>query len=265
MPPTLPTTEAPSSDDRLLMALAARPGDAERAHLEQLVAEHYLPLAHRRARRYAGRGIDLDDLESVAGYALVKAIRGFSPSRGAFVAYAVATIDGELKRHFRDHGWAIRPPRSVQELRPRVQAILENRTDSDRRAAVAAAAAELEVSRAAVNEALGSGDLYTIRSLDAAWVGEDGAGTTQGSRLSGDQNVVDGRSMEDRVCGIDLLARCCEGLDDADRQLVLLRYYQDMTQIEIAAVIGISQVQVSRRLRKLIELMRSHALDDHAA
>jgi RNA polymerase sigma-B factor len=212
------------------------------------LAEKMLPLARSLARRYAGKGEPLDDLEQVASLGLLKAIDRFDVSRDVrFATFAVPTIAGELKRHFRDRGWMLRVPRDIQELSSRVVRCREAFTrEHGRSATVEEVAQALGAGVEQVLEALRAADAYRMISLDEPLA--DGAGALE---AIGDDD--EGYELaEHRV----MLRRGLAGLGDREREIVRLRYYEGLTQREIAREVGVSQMHVSRLIRRSIDTMR---------
>lgn len=232
-------------DDRLLLERYHSHGDAEaRAQL----AERMLPLAHSLARRYANKGEPLDDLEQVACVGLLKAIDRFDVTRDVkFATFAVPTIAGELKRHFRDKGWMLRVPREVQELHARLAEARERLTRARGRApSVEEMADAVEATPERVAEALRAADAYRTLSLDEPVA--EGAGPLE--VLGGDDANYE--RAEQRL----LLRGGFEHLGPREREIVRLRFYEGLTQREIADEVGISQMHVSRLLRRSVEAMR---------
>lgn len=211
-------------------------------HQHQLILDH-LPLAARLARSYRGRGVDADDLEQVARLALVKAAAGFEEDRGAFAAFATATIRGELKRHFRDRAWGVRPPRRVQELQARL-GVEHDGTDITT-AHIAVLSRRLGVPASDLTEAVAARGCYSPDSMDAA--------VEAGHEMGG----IDARLelVDDWVT----FTRLCRDLPRQDRQLLQWRFVDDLTQQEIADLLGISQMQVSRRISALLARLRATA------
>ncbi|MET8152299.1 SigB/SigF/SigG family RNA polymerase sigma factor [Actinoplanes sp. NPDC049668] len=217
-----------------------------------------LPLARRLAGRFRGRGEPLEDLEQVARLGLIKAVDRYKPSRGSFTAYAISTISGELKRHFRDTAWAVHVPRPVRELLLEVR---QSRTQLTgelcRTPTVAELAERVGVTEGAVNETLVANGGYSPASLDASPVAGDGASArTLGDRLGasdGDLEFVD-----DKVTVAGLLL----GLPARERQMLAMRFYGNQTQTEIAAELGISQMHVSRLLNRALSWLREAMLSD---
>jgi RNA polymerase sigma-B factor len=240
----------------LFAALADAPDGRARAVVLERLVLLYLDLCGSMASRYDGRGVEHDDLVQVARLALVKAIDRYVPGQGpSFAAFAVPTISGELKRHFRDRGWMVRPPRRLQEMRVQVQSCRSSleqehgHSPSDSEVALA-----LGVSRAAVKEAAAAASSFHPTSLDAG-TSDDESGSV--AALLGDEDESLAR-VDDRVC----LDAALSDLDPEDRQLLTLRYADELTQREIGMRLGISQMQVSRALRRLVSHLRSALADD---
>jgi RNA polymerase sigma-B factor len=212
------------------------------------LAEQMLPLARSLARRYAGKGEPLDDLEQVASLGLLKAIDRFDVSRDVrFATFAVPTIAGELKRHFRDRGWMLRVPREIQELCARVVRAREALSrDLGRSPTVEEVAGALDTGVEQVLEALRAADAYRMMSLDEPLA--DGAGALEA--IGGDDEGF--ALAEHRV----MLSPGLAGLGDREREIVRLRYYEGLTQREIARAVGVSQMHVSRLIRRSIDAMR---------
>jgi RNA polymerase sigma-B factor len=213
--------------------------------------EAHLGLAEHLARRFVHRGEAYDDLVQVSSLALVKAVDRFDPERGVeFTTFATRTIIGELKRHFRDRGWAVRAPRRIQELYLHIGQVIailsqENgRSPVIKEIAIATGATEDDVI-----EALEAGQGYRSASLDAP--GPDGE--TLGSRLGANDEAF--ADAEHRAALSPHLAK----LPERERQILILRFVEGLTQSEIADRVGISQMHVSRLLsRSLTELRSSY-------
>jgi RNA polymerase sigma-B factor len=219
---------------------------------ERLVLD-FMPLARRVARRY-GSPLLLEDLEQVAFLALVKAADRFDPDNGnTFPAYAIPTIIGEIKHFLRDHSWDLHVPRQVQERALQAQrASDELAADLGRAPTIAELARRLSAGTDEVLEALEAAAARDARSLDTPLERDgDGAGTT----------VVDAVGFEDdgltRALYRADLERALALLTDEQREIVALRFFCDMTQSEIAGRVGVSQMQVSRMLRRALERMRA--------
>ena len=214
--------------------------------------ERFLPLARKLARRYASANEPFDDLVQVASLGLVKAVERFDPRRGfAFTSFAVPTIVGELKRYFRDTSWALHVDRSAQERARRIaDARREISAQRGRSPTVLELAEYLECSTEEVLDGLQIGEAYDTVSLDAPRAGED---QTTVSRLEGIGDE-DGRlQLIDAQATIFAAAQC---LPERERQILFLRFTEDLTQTEIAERVGVSQMQVSRLLRRSLQRLR---------
>jgi len=222
---------------------------------DAIVADHRF-IAERCARRFANRGEPLDDLIQVASIGLMKAVERFDPEMGIpFPAYATPTIMGELRRHFRDATWAIRVPRRAKDLHVRIGPTLDRLHQMYGRAPTPAElAAELQVPEEHVLEALDAGAAYSTHSLDQPSATGDATGA---DRLGADDALA--ALKEDRA----ELASLLEVLPDRERKIIYLRFFEDRSQAEIAAVVGTSQVHVSRLLRSSIEALRAAAAERH--
>ncbi len=230
----------------LLRLRDAAPED--RPSVEDEVVRLNLRVATEIARRYRGRGIALEDLEQVASLGLLKAVRRFDPSRDTdFLGYAVPTIRGELRRHFRDAGWMVRPPRSIQELQARVTAAEPELHRALGRPPTSEEIAEkLEVGTDRVVEALAALGCFAPASLDAAGSDEESAL----ARLGGDEP---GYARVDARITLRSLVR---DLTSRERRILELRFVRGCTQAEIGTEIGVTQTQVSRQLSSLVERLR---------
>jgi len=227
---------------------------AERAALRDRLTARCLPFAGRLARRYRGRGELLEDLEQVARLGLVKAVDRYDPARGSFTAYAVITITGELKRHFRDRTWGVHVPRKLQDLSLELAHATTVLTGSLARTPTVAELAErLQVSPAAVLEAMETAAGHTASSLNAP-VGRDGA--ELGDLLGGADDGLE--LVDDRLTVTGLLLR----LPPRERRLLALRFYGNRTQTEIAAELGISQMHVSRLLSRALAWLRAAMVNE---
>lgn len=231
-----------------MLVAAASASPRERSMLEEQVIAAYLPLASKIAGRYRGRGVDLDDLRQVANMALLKAVRRFDEERGEFGPYAAATISGEVKKYFRDFGWVVRPPRSVQLLQAAIAEATETLSQADGHAPDSTAlAVELDLDRGTVEAAVGAKGCFSPASLDAPQF-EDGA--TVADRIAGETPEFE--LVEEWVDFVPAWGR----LTADEQRLVTLRFFEDMTQETIAGIIGISQMQVSRRLKAVLAKIR---------
>jgi RNA polymerase sigma-B factor len=229
---------------------AARGTPREDDAREQLV-KAALPLARSVARRFVNRGETFDDLFQAGCLGLVKAARGFDPDRGHdFVSYALPSIAGEVKRHFRDHGWQIRPPRRLQELRVEVRKVSDRLIqDLGRSPRMSEIAAAVGVDVEEIAECLASADGYHVKSLDAPAASADGDLTMADTigHLEPQYALI-----EDVVSLREALA----ALPPRERRILALRYFQDRTQQQIADDIGVTQMQVSRLLARIHEQLR---------
>ncbi|MPY92387.1 MAG: SigB/SigF/SigG family RNA polymerase sigma factor [Acidimicrobiia bacterium] len=215
--------------------------------LRNELVEAHTPLAASVAKRFARRGEPLDDLIQVANFGLVKAVERFDPEHGAsFVSFAVPTMLGEIKRHFRDRTWSAKVPRSAKELLLRLSAATEELTsDLQRSPTVSEVAERLGVTEDNVLEAMEARSVYRPASLSS--LPSDRGGPPRGETQLGVTDRGLG-GVEDRLT----VTRLLETLPERERRIVELRFYEDLTQSEIAAIIGISQMHVSRLLRQAL-------------
>jgi RNA polymerase sigma-B factor len=225
----------------------------ERKLRNELIEAHK-SLASHLARRFANRGEPFDDLLQVAYLGMLKAVERFDPDRNLeFSTFATATVEGELKRHFRDKTWSVRVPRRPQELHLRLGNVINELSQKLNRAPrVPEVAAELGVSDEEVLEAMEVGGAYRSSSLDAK-PAEGHEATALDRRLGSADHGFD--LAEHRV----LLDRVLADLPERERTIVELRFFHDMTQTEIAQHVGISQMHVSRLLRRSIDRLRTVA------
>jgi RNA polymerase sigma-B factor len=224
------------------LARLRRTGDPA---LREAIIEDHLPLAWRVALRYAGGRESLDDLFQVACLGLVKAVDRYDPTRGsAFSSYAVPTMTGELRRHLRDHSWAVHVPRRLQELAIEVQrARRELRRALHREATVGELADALQVSQGAVLEALGAMSARETRSLDRPVDSQDDRAAARVVAIVGHEEAGYERA-EQRIVMQDLQRR----LSHSELEILALRLVADLPQREIARRVGVSQMTVSRAL-----------------
>ncbi len=242
-----------------LLRRAARSTGTQRQRLIDEVVLIHLRLAESIARRYYGRGIERDDLLQVANLGLVNAAQRFDPDRGKdFVSFAVPTITGEVKRYFRDHGWTVRPPRRVQELHARVTAAAAEISQAKGAAPTPADLAEhLGVEVDDVLEASASHECFTVASID--YRGSGGEETPLAETLGEDD---DGFGRAEAVVA---LAPACRELKARDRQILYLRFFKGWTQQEIAKELGVTQMQVSRLLARILGRLRTRVGNSAAA
>ncbi len=234
-----------------LLALAEASTDPRRrTRLQQEAVLLTLDLAEAVAHRYRGRGIDLEDLVQVGRMALVKAARGYRVGRGAsFPAYAVPTISGEIKRYFRDSGWAVRPPRRLQEARAELGAReAELQQDLQREPSLREIADAMSLVPEDVREARACGAAYNAMSLDAPVPGTD-------SPL---QLPADGADPYSAFDVHDALLQALGSLTERELKIVHLRFVEERTQAQIGEVLGVSQMQVSRLLAAILGRLREH-------
>lgn len=249
--------EAMTRDERRertadLLARAADATGAEREMILHEVVEVNLRVAHAVARRFRGRGIPLEDLEQVAAMALVRAASKFDLGQERdFLTYAVPTMSGELKRHFRDLGWTIRPPRRIQEIQSKVMALQENGRPDGSPMTPAEIAEALDTTVSDVEEAITARGLFHPTSLDQTVQAPSGEGRASLADLLVDEDRERERT-EARVVLEPVLRR----LSERDRRILQLRFQHDQTQAEIGAELGVTQMQVSRLLNRILGTMR---------
>ncbi|PLS75261.1 MAG: B/F/G family RNA polymerase sigma-70 factor [Actinobacteria bacterium] len=219
--------------------------------------EAHLGLAEYLARRFSNRGEPLDDLVQVASVGLLKAVDRFEPERGVeFSTYATHTIVGELKRHFRDKGWAVRAPRRMQELYLRLGKVVSNLSQElGRSPTIPELATEAQVSEEEVLEALEAGQAYRFSSLDAPSPGDED-GDSLGAHLGEVDPLM--ADAEHRMALTPLIAR----LPHREQNILHLRFFEGLTQSEIASRLGISQMHVSRLLARSLTKLRAAAEED---
>ena len=240
---------------------------ADAAHMRRYAAQRrsedrdwlvrrYLPLARHVAARYSGGGEPIDDLEQVASLGLVKAIDRFDPSRGvSFSSYAVPTIAGELRRHFRDHTWSLRVPRDIQELAVKVTRVEPALQLELGRAPTAAELAErLDCSIERLLEARDAAGANRMSSLDAPVSSEE-----EGASLAELLGATDERLEHlERSMTVDA---ALEHLSERDQTILRLRFQEELTQAAIGERIGLSQMHVSRLIRQALATLREAAED----
>jgi RNA polymerase sigma-B factor len=235
------------SNVHALLVAFHKEGD-ERARDQALV--ELMPLVRALAMRYAGRGEPLEDLVQVGSIGLIKAVDRFDVERGVdFTSYAVPTIVGEIRRHFRDKAWAMHVPRRLKELSLRLSRVLDQlTTELGRSPTIAELAHAVGVEEEEAIDALDSMNAYSTRSLQAPF--DDGSDDSLSEKLgeeeTGYAEIEDGALVE---AGLD-------ALDERERRIVELRFFHEMTQSQIASEIGISQMHVSRLLRRALATMR---------
>lgn len=227
--------------------------DPRRATLrDKLVTEH-LPLAEHIAQRFAGRGTPKEDLVQVATVGLIKAVDRFQPDRGSdFLSYAVPTVMGEVRRHFRDAVWSIRVPRKLKERYLAVAAASNTLSQSLGRAPRPSELAEyLGIDKEEVYQGLEAGRAYHASSLDEPLTSGDEAGTPLGDSIGDDD--PDLADVETHAALQPLISE----LPERERRVLKLRFFDNMTQTQIAERIGVSQMHVSRLLSRILERLRN--------
>ncbi|MEO7981521.1 MAG: RNA polymerase sigma factor SigF [Sporichthyaceae bacterium] len=233
-------------------------GDPRRAEARDSLVEQHLPLVEHLARRFRNRGEPYDDLVQVATIGLIKSVDRFDLERGVeFSTYATPTIVGEIKRHFRDKGWAVRVPRRLQELRLSLAAATSELSQRNGRApTVHELATHLKISDEEVLEGMESANAYSTLSLDA---GDSGSGDEP-------MPVSETLGVEDEgLEGVEYresLKPMLEQLPPREKKILMLRFFKNMTQSEIANEIGISQMHVSRLLARTLAQLREGLLVD---
>jgi RNA polymerase sigma-B factor len=244
----------PRIDDKILLRKYHEEGDL---HAREQLIEQYMSLVRSLARRYSYRGEQLEDLVQIGAIGLIKAIDRFDIERGVeLTTYATPNIIGEIKRHFRDKGWAVRVPRGLQELNVQLSRIVEQLTVQLGRSptipelATASGAQEEEVL-----EALESGRAYSSLSLSSGGGdGEDDMDPLESIGTIEHQYEV----SEDRA----ILAPGFRALDERERKILQLRFFDGLTQSQIAQQVGISQMHVSRLIRRSLEKIRAEIAAD---
>jgi RNA polymerase sigma-B factor len=244
--------------DKILLRRYHEEGDL--AAREQLI-EQYMSLVRSLARRYSYRGEQLEDLVQIGAIGLIKAIDRFDLSRGVeLTTYATPNIIGEIKRHFRDKGWSVRVPRGLQELNVQLSRLIEQLTvQLGRSPTIAELAKAAGVEEEEVLEALESGRAYSSLSLSSG-SGPDDNGEVDPLEAIGSEEHQYSVS-EDRA----MLAPGFRVLDERERKILHLRFFDGLTQSQIAAQIGISQMHVSRLIRRSLEKIREEiAVEENA-
>lgn len=231
--------------------------EAERlAARDELVARH-LPLVEHCARRFRNRGEPFEDLVQVGTIGLIKSIDRFDVQRGVeFSTYATPTIIGEIKRYFRDKGWAIRVPRRLQELRMQITSVTAEMTQTLGRSPTPRELAEaIGCTLEEVVEGIESSNAYSTLSLDAADDGGDDTGVSILDLLGLDDAGLEHIEIRESIRPL------LEALPHREKQILLLRFFKNRTQSQIAAEIGVSQMHVSRLLSRTLEQLRTSLRD----
>lgn len=249
-----PHRDAPDTADSFARLAVSGPGPARDTLCEELVTA-WLPMAHRLATRFRNKGEDLEDLKQVAAVGLVKAVQRYRPERGAFEAYAVPTITGELRRHFRDHAWDVRVPRRVQNLRNKVRVArreLMERPGATGEPTVAQVRAHTGLSEEDVLDGMEAMEGYSALSLDAP------AGAADETFSLAD-TLGDSDPRLDLVASREAAKEGLRHLSERDRHILYLRFFEDMTQSRIGERVGLSQMHVSRVISQCCAEVRKRA------
>ena len=230
--------------------------DPRREELRDELVRGYLPVAQHIARRFAHRGEPLDDLTQVATVGLINAVDRFSPERGSdFFSFAVPTISGEIRRHFRDLGWSMRVPRRLKDLHVSInRAASELSQQLGRAPRPSELAKHLGVDVSEILEGLEAADAYRSSSLDEMLSSEHGSATV--GELVGEADAE-----LDRVDTQQALRPVLAELAERERTIVMLRFFRNMTQTQIAEQVGISQMHVSRLLTQTLDRLRTRLED----
>ena len=244
-----------TGSDRALLVRYHEQGDLQAR--EQLI-EQYMGLVRSLARRYSHRGEQFDDLVQIGSIGLIKAIDRFDLDRGVeLTTYATPNIIGEIKRHFRDRGWAVRVPRGLQELNVKLSKLVEQLTvQLGRSPTVPELAKAAGVEEEEVLEALESGRAYTSLSLSVGGSGDDGDEVDPLESLGEIEHEYE--VSEDRA----VLEPGFRVLDQRERRILHLRFFEGLTQSQIAQQVGISQMHVSRLIRRALEKIREEIAAD---
>lgn len=229
-------------------------GSPERAELRNQLVRMHLPLVEHLARRFRNRGEPLDDLTQVATIGLIKSVDRFDPERGVeFSTYATPTVVGEIKRHFRDKGWAVRVPRRLQELRLALtSATAELSQQHGRSPTVHELAERLGISEEEVLEGLESANAYSTLSLDVPDTDDESPAVAD--TLGAEDEALEGVEYRES------LKPLLEDLPPREKRILLLRFFGNMTQSQIAQEVGISQMHVSRLLARTLAQLREKLL-----
>ncbi|PSL00139.1 RNA polymerase sigma-B factor [Murinocardiopsis flavida] len=241
------------STEELLHNYAALPeGHPRRSVLQDSIVAEFAPWVARQARRYGNRGEPLDDLRQAGMVGLVKAVQGFRPSmERPFVSYATPMVVGEIKRHFRDRTWAVHVPRRLQEKRSELNRFTVEFTQRTGRAPTTTEIAEsLHVDEAEAGEVVTAAAAYSTASLDMPVGDADGGDISLGDTMGQDDAEVEG------VVDREALKAAMHSLEPRDLRIVLLRFFGNKTQSEIAESVGISQMHVSRLISRALRRLR---------
>lgn len=251
------TTDSPSAESLLRTLRGLSDDDPRREELHEQIVQMYQPLVNQIARRYSNRGEPIEDLRQTAMVGLMKAIQGFDADRGKrFISYLLPMVTGEVKRHFRDHTWAIRVPRRHQENRAELNRVtMEFGQRHGRSPTIKELAEELGMSEDETVELIEASAAYSALSLDAPY--GDGEETTTLEDVLGDvdgalEGVVDHESLKPALAA----------LPERERHILLLRFFGDKTQADIAQQVGYSQMHISRLLSNTLARLREEILPE---
>ncbi len=259
-PPRPARSDGPQSEDSyddvvdMFLALRQMPAEShEYGRQRERIVARCLPLADHVARHFGGRGENLEDLTQVARLGLMNAISRFDPAKGpSFIGFAIPTMMGEVRRHFRDYSWGMRVPRRLRELHIQIARSTSDLAQQLGRAPTASELSQvLGVSREEVVECLVAGDAYRLESLDAP-LGPDRSGK---DRLIAD--AVGGIDPQiDHITNREAVRLLLAALPQREREVLHMRFFESMTQSQIAKRIGVSQMQVSRILANTLQTLR---------
>jgi RNA polymerase sigma-B factor len=261
-PPTTKTDDSYDDVVEMFLALQQLPAEShEYAHQRERIVSRCLPLADHVASHFARRGEGLEDLIQVARLGLMNAVNRFDPAKGpSFIGFAVPTMMGEVRRYFRDYSWGMRVPRRLRELHVQISRATGDLAQKLGRAPTAGELAQvLEVPREEIVECLVAGDAYRLDSLDAP-LGADGSGKP---RLVADA-VGDIDPQIEHITNREAVQALVAALPERERQVLHMRFFESMTQSQIAERIGVSQMHVSRLLAASMAKLRESIMDDEA-
>jgi RNA polymerase sigma-B factor len=238
----------------MFVALREMPAESdEYSRQRERIVGRCLPLADHVARHFARRGEGLEDLTQVARLGLMNAINRFDPAKGpSFIGFAVPTMMGEVRRYFRDHSWGMRVPRRLRELHVQISRATSDLAQKLGRAPTAGELSQvLEVPREEIIECLVAGDAYRLDSLDAPL----GSGSSDKPRLVAD-SVGNIDPQIEHITNREAVRALVAALPQRERQVLHMRFFESMTQSQIAERIGVSQMQVSRILANTLRCLR---------
>jgi len=242
--------EGESESTEVLLRELRRLGPGDRDEIEARVVRRHMPLARRIAAYFAGRGVPTEDLQQVAYLGLVNSVRRFDPDRGKpFVSFASVTIRGHIRRHFRDCGWVIRPPRTLQELQAKIWVVRDDLTCTlGRPPTLREMATAVGADVKDVDEALGLRECFTVSVLDAPV--HDSHSLPLMERIGACEEGFD------RIDAILLMRDAVRTLKDRDREVLRLRFFEGLSQREVGEHLGVTQMQVSRLLTRILGELR---------